>query len=136
MRQVLFHIPLKADWLPANLPLSLFLLVVGLALGGMAGLARPATSSSRCSEGFCAARPSGWPASASCPRVVVYFAAPSCLNGLPIYGFGMMLFLAFLVCTWLAGRRAESEGVGPRTHSGRGHLAVHRRTDRRRASRS
>jgi phosphatidylglycerol:prolipoprotein diacylglycerol transferase len=30
---------------------------------------------------------------------------------LPIYGFGMMLFLAFVICTWLAGRRAEREGV-------------------------
>jgi prolipoprotein diacylglyceryl transferase len=31
--------------------------------------------------------------------------------GLPIYGFGMMLFVAFLVCTWVAGRRAEREGM-------------------------
>jgi prolipoprotein diacylglyceryltransferase len=33
--------------------------------------------------------------------------------GLPVYGFGMMLFLAFLVCTWLAGRRAERAGISP-----------------------
>jgi phosphatidylglycerol:prolipoprotein diacylglycerol transferase len=32
-------------------------------------------------------------------------------QGLPIYGFGMMLFLAFLLCTWLASRRAELEGI-------------------------
>ncbi len=32
-------------------------------------------------------------------------------NGIPIYGFGMMLFLAFLLCTWVAGRRAEKEGI-------------------------
>src|SRR6516225_3648448 len=32
-------------------------------------------------------------------------------EGLPIYGFGMMLFVAFLLCTWLAGRRAEREGI-------------------------
>lgn len=32
---------------------------------------------------------------------------------LPIYGFGMMLFLAFLLCTWLAGRRARTEGIAP-----------------------
>jgi prolipoprotein diacylglyceryltransferase len=31
--------------------------------------------------------------------------------GLPIYGFGMMLFLAFVVCTWLASRRAERVGI-------------------------
>src|SRR5262245_4251226 len=30
---------------------------------------------------------------------------------LPIYGFGMMLFVAFVVCTWLAGRRAKKQGV-------------------------
>lgn len=32
-------------------------------------------------------------------------------DGIPIYGFGMMLFLAFLLCTWLASRRADREGV-------------------------
>ena len=32
-------------------------------------------------------------------------------TGLPIYGFGMMLFLAFLACNWVGGRRAEHEGV-------------------------
>ena len=32
-------------------------------------------------------------------------------DGIPIYGFGMMLFLAFIVCTWLAGRRAERAGI-------------------------
>jgi prolipoprotein diacylglyceryltransferase len=32
-------------------------------------------------------------------------------DGIPVYGFGMMLFVAFLACTWLAGRRAEREGV-------------------------
>jgi len=33
-------------------------------------------------------------------------------NGIPIYGFGAMLFVAFILCTWLAGRRAQKEGVG------------------------
>lgn len=32
-------------------------------------------------------------------------------HGIPIFGFGLMLFLAFFLCTWLAGRRAEREGV-------------------------
>jgi prolipoprotein diacylglyceryltransferase len=32
-------------------------------------------------------------------------------EGIPIYGFGMMLFLAFLLCTWLGGRRAQREGI-------------------------
>ncbi len=29
----------------------------------------------------------------------------------PVYGFGLMLFLAFLACTWLASRRAERVGM-------------------------
>ncbi len=32
---------------------------------------------------------------------------------LPIYGFGVMLCLALLICTWLAGRRARREGIAP-----------------------
>jgi prolipoprotein diacylglyceryltransferase len=32
-------------------------------------------------------------------------------DGIPIYGFGLMLFLSFVVSMWLAGRRAEREGV-------------------------
>src|SRR5438552_13768516 len=32
-------------------------------------------------------------------------------DGIPIYGFGTMLFLAFVLCTWLAGRRAAKQGV-------------------------
>jgi phosphatidylglycerol:prolipoprotein diacylglycerol transferase len=32
-------------------------------------------------------------------------------DGLPIFGFGMMLFLAFIVCNWIACRRARREGV-------------------------
>jgi phosphatidylglycerol:prolipoprotein diacylglycerol transferase len=32
---------------------------------------------------------------------------------LPIYGFGMMLFVAFLACSWLASRRAQRAGIAP-----------------------
>jgi prolipoprotein diacylglyceryltransferase len=35
-------------------------------------------------------------------------------DGIPLYGFGLMLFLAFLLCTMLAGKRAEGQGI-PRT---------------------
>jgi prolipoprotein diacylglyceryltransferase len=31
----------------------------------------------------------------------------------PIFGFGAMLFVAFLVCSWVAGRRAAREGINP-----------------------
>lgn len=32
-------------------------------------------------------------------------------DGIPVYGFGAMLFLAFVVCTWLAGRWSKREGI-------------------------
>jgi phosphatidylglycerol:prolipoprotein diacylglycerol transferase len=32
-------------------------------------------------------------------------------DGIPIYGYGLMLFVAFVVCTWLAGWLAEREGI-------------------------
>jgi prolipoprotein diacylglyceryltransferase len=31
----------------------------------------------------------------------------------PIYGFGLMLFVAFVACSWVASRRARREGVPP-----------------------
>jgi prolipoprotein diacylglyceryltransferase len=34
-------------------------------------------------------------------------------DGIPVYGFGMMLFLAFVICTWLGGRRAQKVGINP-----------------------
>jgi phosphatidylglycerol:prolipoprotein diacylglycerol transferase len=34
-----------------------------------------------------------------------------CPDGIPIYGFGLMLFLAFVLGTWLAGRRAVKMGI-------------------------
>jgi prolipoprotein diacylglyceryltransferase len=35
------------------------------------------------------------------------------LDGIPIFGFGVMLCVAFLVCTWLACRRAARVGIAP-----------------------
>lgn len=36
------------------------------------------------------------------------------LPDLPVYGYGAMLFLAFVACTWLASRLAKREGVAPK----------------------
>jgi phosphatidylglycerol:prolipoprotein diacylglycerol transferase len=35
-------------------------------------------------------------------------------TGLPVYGFGIMLLIAISTAAWLAGRRAEAEGIGNR----------------------
>jgi phosphatidylglycerol---prolipoprotein diacylglyceryl transferase len=34
-------------------------------------------------------------------------------DGIAVYGFGMMLVLAYVCCTWLAGRLGKREGVAP-----------------------
>lgn len=36
-------------------------------------------------------------------------------DSIPVYGFGLMLFFAFIICMWLAGWRSEMEGI-PRIH--------------------
>ncbi|VTR97910.1 prolipoprotein diacylglyceryl transferase family protein [Tuwongella immobilis] len=38
-------------------------------------------------------------------------------DGIPIYGFGVMLFLCFMICTQLAAKRAEKQGIpGDKVH--------------------
>ncbi len=110
MCQVLFHIPLKADWLPAGLPLYLFVLAVGFVLAALVWLSARYVRQPAVQETLRGA--ASWLAGFGIlAAAVIWFAADRMPQGLPIYGFGMMLFLAFLLCTWLASRRAESEGV-------------------------
>jgi phosphatidylglycerol:prolipoprotein diacylglycerol transferase len=111
MRQVLFHIPLKADWLPANVPLYLFVFLLGLGLAVIFRLLarlfqQPAVKEALRGTATWLSVIGGF-----LPAAVIRFGAAKLPNGLPIYGFGMMLFLAFLICSWLASRRAEREGV-------------------------
>src|SRR5438105_651000 len=35
------------------------------------------------------------------------------LPDIPIFGYGTMLFLAFVCCTWLGGRLAQRQGIAP-----------------------
>ncbi len=47
----------------------------------------------------------------------IFFRIPIYTNftpdGIPVYGFGLMLFIAFIVCTWLAGKRASQNSIQP-----------------------
>jgi prolipoprotein diacylglyceryltransferase len=43
-------------------------------------------------------------------RIPVYWFSD---EGIPIYGYGAMLFVAFVFCTWLACRLAAREGIAP-----------------------
>jgi phosphatidylglycerol:prolipoprotein diacylglycerol transferase len=104
MRQVLFYLPLKS--LAENLPeIPLYvpaaLLVVAVAVLRWRKL----------SKGYYTAAFIG----------VGVVLGLSLLKGMagqvedvPIYGYGTMLFVAFVFCTWLASRLAVREGIEPR----------------------
>src|ERR1043166_3408384 len=46
------------------------------------------------------------------PMRQVLFNIP--FTDIPIYGYGLMLFLAYVFCTWLAGRLATRQGIDRR----------------------
>ena len=115
MQQVLFRIPFKTAWFPERFPFWAAVVtlawVVLVIFWVVARLGTP--------------RESGrWSFSSALPWLAAGIGATLLLKrlltgveisgGVPIYGFGMMLFLAFLLCTWLASRRAEREGVPAR----------------------
>jgi phosphatidylglycerol:prolipoprotein diacylglycerol transferase len=41
----------------------------------------------------------------------ILFRLPIGQDGIPVYGFGMMLFITFIATTWMASRRAEKVGI-------------------------
>lgn len=44
-------------------------------------------------------------------QVLFRIPFPGLSDGIPLYGYGAMLFLALVVCNWVAGRRAQKEGI-------------------------
>jgi phosphatidylglycerol---prolipoprotein diacylglyceryl transferase len=104
MQQVLFFIPVKVDWLPDFFPLPVLVFVVLLLsalaawfVGAPRQLFGVATetwqNSAKWLGGFGAAVGLG-----------MYVASLWWPAGIPVHGFGMMLFAAFLLCNWVGGR--------------------------------
>lgn len=112
MRQVLFWIPIRdiAAFLP-DFPLIVYVAAAVLAVGLGSWLDK------RRSEG--AAQPrQGFKVLGSVlgalllvAGVIVFFAPDT--EWLPIYGYGTMLFVAFVACTWLASYLGSREGISP-----------------------
>lgn len=44
-------------------------------------------------------------------QVLFRIPCPGIPDGIPLYGYGAMLFVALLVCNWVAGKRAEKDGI-------------------------
>src|SRR5262249_32514251 len=115
MQQVLFRIPLAPGWLPEGVPLAVVLLAVGLVLGGaLYLLGRYGRLSSGAKQALCS-----WGVGLAVAGAALGGGAHLLrrfeVDSIPVYGFGMMLFLAFLACTWLGGRRGEREGISRET---------------------
>jgi phosphatidylglycerol:prolipoprotein diacylglycerol transferase len=115
MRQVLFYIPTEVSWLPEWLPLWLLLMLIALAVAGVLwAVSRRLPVDTPAQEGL---RTAGY---GVVILGLVVSLAPHLLknllpDGVPIYGFGMMLFLAFLACTFWASRLAVREGIAKET---------------------
>src|SRR5262245_5367744 len=106
MLQVLFRMPMTV----AGVPLWIVVLALGVGLGGlMWWLSRRVTNPALAE--FLSPVGKGAMVVGVMAAAGAYYFRDSFPKGVPIYGFGMMLFLAFLVCTWLAGRRGEREGI-------------------------
>jgi phosphatidylglycerol:prolipoprotein diacylglycerol transferase len=115
MRQVLFYIPREVDWLPEWLPFSLLLAVLVMLVAGVLwALSRRFPQGSPPRENL---RSAGL--GVLILGLVVSIAPHALKNllpeGVPIYGFGMMLFLAFLGCTAFATWLAQREGIAKET---------------------
>jgi phosphatidylglycerol:prolipoprotein diacylglycerol transferase len=111
MRQVLFHIPHEVSWLPEGLPFSVFLLLVAVVVAVGLVMASSRYPKDRPVRENLRTAAFGIVIIGVALFVALRYFQDALPNGIPIYGFGMMLFLAFLICTGLASWRGEREGV-------------------------
>jgi prolipoprotein diacylglyceryltransferase len=115
MRQVLFYIPREVSWLPEWLPFSLLLMLLVLAVAGVLwAISRRLPADVPAKEGLRTAGV-GLIILGLVVSIVPHALKNLLPDGVPIYGFGMMLFLAFLACTFWASRLGEREGISKET---------------------
>jgi phosphatidylglycerol:prolipoprotein diacylglycerol transferase len=100
MRQVLIKIPTDTDWIWLELPLF-----VGLGFIVWLLSRKPEEKDTR------RRLPLYLVVGGILGFVAVSLETQFLKDGIPIYGYGLMLFFAFVICTWLAGLRAAQEGV-------------------------
>ena len=101
MQQVLLRIPTNTPWFVA-ICIALFLLI-GTAVWWMVVKRR--------TVGTLMLLPLFLVVAAFIGYNAADFVGGKAPDGIPIYGYGMMLFLAFVSCTWLAGRLAQRDGI-------------------------
>jgi phosphatidylglycerol:prolipoprotein diacylglycerol transferase len=96
MQQVLLRIPTQSSWfVPIVVLLSL---AAGVFVWALFTRRKPLVPVFVAVAGYLGYR-------------LALFAADAAPDGIPIYGYGMMLFLAFVACTALASRLAQREGI-------------------------
>jgi phosphatidylglycerol---prolipoprotein diacylglyceryl transferase len=116
MRPVLFYIPIKAiaDFLPA-MPIFIpaAILFIGIMVGRLRKLGRVYFNLVWTVTGISAGMfvLKYLPDSEWIKRLT---GQPHGVERIPVYGYGAMLFLAFLFCTWLVSRLAVREGIDPK----------------------
>jgi prolipoprotein diacylglyceryltransferase len=106
MWQVLFRIPVRAGGLPDWFPLPVLVAAVILLVAAAAWYLSPRALFKVSAENWKSA--AKWLAGFGVAvGVGLYAASIWWPEGIPVHGFGMMLFLAFLTCNWVAGRLAR-----------------------------
>jgi len=101
MQQVLLRIPVDTPWFLA----ACVLVFLAIGVGAWWAVVKRRTL------GTLALLPFFLVVAAYVGYCVEEFVAARALDGVPIYGYGLMLFLAFVGCTWLAGWLAQREGI-------------------------
>jgi phosphatidylglycerol---prolipoprotein diacylglyceryl transferase len=133
MQQVLFYIPVQAGWLPDFFPLPALVAAVLLLAAAAVWFTAPKQLFDVSDETWKSV--AKWLAGFGVAAGVgLYVAARYWPDGIPVHGFGMMLFVAFLLCNWVGARLARdvtflTVATGP--NRGKDYLATNFPADER-----